>query len=105
MSDRQQGLLRALIDLGGTDIQHHFCCYHLRLNIIRDFSKGVKGAFWPVCSAWNEEQFRKAWEKLKQINPECAAWLEGGLKKRDGDPFIHMWAWCRAFRYVLLIQY
>lgn len=98
MSDRQPGLLRALLALGGEVIQHIFCCYHLRLNIIRDFSKGIKGTFWPVCAAWNEEQFRKAWADLQRAAPAAAAWLEGGLKKRESDIHIHMWAWCRAFR-------
>lgn len=54
MSVRQQGLLHDSIDLGGDEIQHRFCCYHLRLNIICDINKGIKGTFRPISAAWTK---------------------------------------------------
>ncbi|XP_059657229.1 uncharacterized protein LOC132303818 [Cornus florida] len=75
MSDRQKGLLQTFEDvLEGAD--HRFCVRHMYENFKKKF-KGLqlKIELWNAAKAYDEVEFNKHMQKIKDINGDAYDWL------------------------------
>jgi hypothetical protein len=61
--------------LGPIVIAAH-CCYHLRENFIEKFGRALASHFWAVARARTDVAYFAALEKLREVKPAAAEYLE-----------------------------
>jgi len=75
LSDRQKGLLEG-VERIFPDSPHGYCLRHLEDNFHREFKNvELKSLLWKAARALTEDDFNKALDGMKTINPRSVPWL------------------------------
>nr|XP_040243944.1 uncharacterized protein LOC109763032 [Aegilops tauschii subsp. strangulata] len=87
MSDRQKGLINAVDDMF-PDSEHRICVRHLYQNFHANWKgETLKNQLWAIARSNNMATWNKNMEKMKEMNLEAWAYLDGLAPN----------TWCRAF--------
>lgn len=76
ISNRDQGVMAA-DEILGSSINHLICCFHLKANFCKQYSRILEGHFWTIANAKTGAEFHQALEELRAVNISAPKHLEG----------------------------
>lgn len=74
ISDRDKGLLAA-DEVLGEGMNRLICCFHLKGNFCKRYSRTLEAYFWPIANAKTVSDYLQHLDTLRQLNSGAAEYL------------------------------
>ena len=74
ISDRDKGLLAADAVMGN-GVARAFCCFHLKENFCKRFTRGLEPYFWQIAHAKTSDSYEEAVSQLRELSVAAANYL------------------------------